>query len=58
MAKTVFSKPLYEKIEGAIDPLQPIVYGILIVVILACLWLMVQPSHSIRTAGALWFLLP
>jgi len=51
-------KALEAKLAARLQPIQPVVIGLLVVVILAAVWLIIQPNATTRTAGLLWFLLP
>ena len=51
-------KAFEASLNARLTPIQPVVIGLLIVVILAAIWLIIQPNPTKRTAGLLWFLLP
>jgi len=51
-------KAFEASLNDRLSPFQPIVVGLLIVIILAAVWLIIQPSATLRTGGLLWFLLP
>lgn len=51
-------KALEESLNRRLDPIQPVVVGLLIVVILVAIWAMMQPNHLLRTGILTWFLLP
>lgn len=51
-------KAFEQAMNARLTPVQPVVIGLLIVVILAAIWLIIQPNATVRTAGLLWFLLP
>lgn len=51
-------KAFEQALDKRLLPIQPIVVGLLIVVILVAIWLIIQPNAVLRTAGLTWFLLP
>lgn len=51
-------KQLETKLDERLLPVQPVVVGLLIVVILIAVWAIIQPSGLIRTAILTWFVLP
>lgn len=54
----IIPKGIEQKLSDHLTPIQPVVIGLLVVVILAAVWLILQPNPTVRTAGLLWFLLP
>lgn len=50
--------PWYKKMEQSLEPAQPAVYGLLVLVILVSGYMMIQPSKSLRTAWLVYLISP
>jgi hypothetical protein len=50
--------PWYGKLETSLDPAQPAVYALSGLVILITLYMMIQPSRSLRTAWLVYLISP
>ena len=50
--------PWYKDIENALEPAHGVVTGLYVLVILICLFMLLQPSHTARTGFLVYLLSP
>jgi hypothetical protein len=51
-------KQIEDNLDERLLPIQPVVVGLMVVVILIAIWAIVQPNAVIRTGILTWFVLP